>query len=304
MRILLIGGSGFVSGTIARKAIEAGHSVWVVTRGKRTLPNGVVALPADRNEEGALAAALADGPVTWDLAIDCIGYKPAHAEQDIALLRDRVGRLVFISTDFVFDPSRAMLPRTEEMPFTTQPGYGYDKRQCERVLIDAKAAGRCGSMTWTILRPCHIYGPGSLLGCLPAHGRDVDLPARIQRGESLRLVGGGYFLQQPILAADLAATALACPALPATAGEIFITAGPDVIESRRYYQIIADELGVELRIEELPVDAYLAEHPESRPFLAHRIYDMSKLRLSGLPVPATPIEQGLREHVRSLLTTD
>ena len=31
------------------------------------------------------------------------------------------------------------------------------------------------AMQWTILRPCHIYGPGSQLGCLPLHGRDPKL---------------------------------------------------------------------------------------------------------------------------------
>ena len=68
-----------------------------------------------------------------------------------------------------------------------------------------------------------------------------------------------------------------------------------------YYQIIADYLGTALQIEELPIDTYLRENPNSPPVLCHRIYDMSKLQASGAAVPATPIAEGLRQHVDSLL---
>ena len=84
-------------------------------------------------------------------------------------------------------------------------------------------------------------------------------------------------------------------------GQVLCAAGPDVIESREYYQIIANILGVGLEIEEIPVKQHLADHPETAVFICHRFYDLSKLRASGAAVPSTPIEQGLREHVESLL---
>src|SRR5690606_28747557 len=102
----------------------------------------------------------------------------------------------------------------------------------------------------TILRPCHIYGPGSQLGCLPEHGRDPRLIERLRAGQTLRLVGGGHFLQQPVRAPDLAAMALSAVGNSAAAGQVFNAAGPDVIESRDYYRIIADLLGVPLTIVE------------------------------------------------------
>ena len=81
-----------------------------------------------------------------------------------------------------------------------------------------------------------------------------------------------------------------------------MTAGPDWIESHTYYRIIADLLGVELRIEEVAVSEFLAANPDRQSFLCHRIYDLSKLRNAGLDVPATPITEGLRQQVASLLT--
>jgi len=74
-----------------------------------------------------------------------------------------------------------------------------------------------------------------------------------------------------------------------------------MIESRQYYQIVADALGVELTVEEVPVQSYLADHPDQAPFLCHRIYDLSPIEVSGLSVPSTPIEEGLRLHVEGLL---
>jgi len=49
------------------------------------------------------------------------------------------------------------------------------------------------------------------------------------------------------------------------------------------------------------VQQFLAENPDRASFCCHRIYDMSKLRDAGLYVPDTPLRDGLRAHVESLL---
>ncbi len=298
MDILIIGGSGFVSGTLARQAVSEGHRVWVVTRGRRPLPARVTALTADRHDDAAFRTVIGAAGVHFDLAVDCIGYDPEDALQDVDFLRTRARHLVFISTDFVFDPRGRRFPRNDDNAcFLTDDSYGARKRRCEETILAADT----GEMSWTILRPCHIYGPGSRLGCLPEHGRDPDLVARLRRREALRLVGGGRFLQQPIFAPDLARIALACPGAPAAAGRIFHTAGPEIIESVEYYRILAAALGVDLEVEEVQIAGYLTAHPEHRSFLCHRIYDLHPLRAAGLPVPGTRMEAGLGEHLRSLL---
>lgn len=296
-QILLIGGSGFVSGTLARTALAEGHDVWAITRGQRTTIPGVTPIIADRRDDNGLRSALAQVNCQWDLVVDCIGYEASDAQQDITLFRERAGHLVFISTDFVYDPTHRRFPQSEETEHYLADGYGGKKRQCELVFQE----GDTGNMRWTILRPCHIYGPGSLLGCLPHHGRDPNLIAKLRCGEPLHLIGGGHFLQQPIFAADLAQTILSCAGNSHSHQQIYLTAGPDIIESRRYYEIIAQALGVQAQFEEVSVSAFLAAHPDRHSFACHRIYDLSKLRNHGLYVPATPITDGLRQHVESLL---
>lgn len=299
--LLVIGGSGFVSGTVARRAVAAGFRVWVVTRGQRPLPDGVTAIVADRKDtpsfEGAISAAMQMAKIDhFDLVADCIGYDAVDAVQDVAVFRERAHQLLFVSTDFVFDPTHRRFPQGELSDHYLSDGYGGKKRLCELHLLGTDT----GDMSWSVVRPCHIYGPGSELGCLPEHGRDKALLEKLRAGEKLHLVGGGHFLQQPILARDLADLMLGFLGRSDLHRRIFQAAGPDVVESVDYYRIIGDVLGVPVGIEEIPVDAYLADNPASAPFLCHRIYDLSGLHAAELPTPATPLTVGLAEQISAL----
>ena len=159
--LLVIGGSGFVSGTLARRAVARGYGVTVVTRGERPLPAGVAAVKADRTAPGELLSALEATGGHWDAVLDCIGFRPEDAEQDLGILEALADHLIFISTDFVYDPERRHLPQSEKAAQYVSDGYGGGKRQAE-LSLESSPDDR-----WTVLRPCHIYGPGSLLGCLP-----------------------------------------------------------------------------------------------------------------------------------------
>ncbi len=294
-RLLVIGGSGHVSGAVTRAGLAAGMEVTIITRGQRPIPAGVTALTADRKDTAALRAALPEG-ATWDLVVDCIGYEVEDARQDVELFGDRARQFVFISTDFVFEPSKRRFPQPFDNPYFLQDdSYGAKKRRCELEFIGGKS-----SMQWTIFRPCHIYGPPSQLGCLPDAARDPELLRKLRAGEPIRLVGGGHFLQQPIHCDDLAALVLSVRDNPLSSGRIYCSVGPDIVCSYEYYEIIAETLGVPVRFEELPVAQTLAEHPEWRSFLCHRIYDLAPLRLDDLKVPNTPLREGLREHTRWL----
>ncbi len=295
MELLVIGGSGFVSGTLARRARDLGHSVTIVTRGKRKAPDGVRLLIADRSDDASFAHAIDEADTHWDLAVDSIGYTPHDARQDIDIVAPKSDHVVFISTDFVYEPSRRRFPQPEDADAYIDWGYGGNKRKCELIFETSDRKN------WTILRPCHITGPGSRLGCLPLHGRDPKLIDTIKNGEPLALAGEGIYLQQPIFARDLADTILSIPGNPGTLQSIMNTVGPEIVESRKYYEIIGEILGVAVKIEEVPVTRTLNDKPELATFLCHRIYDMSRLAKSGASVPKTEVHEQLERHVKSLL---
>ncbi len=295
--ILLVGGSGFVSGALARLAVAQGYQVQVVTRGQHPLPAGVTGLVADRHDPAAFAAAIAKTGATWDVVVECIGYEPVDLRQDVETFRERARHFIFISSDFVYDPNHRIHPQPEETAYFWQDGYGWKKRLCELELIQNDTA----PMPWTIVRPCYVYGPGSQLGTLPYHRRDPQLIARLRAGEAVRLVGGGHFLQHPIFVEDLARVILSLAGNPQTFGQIYNAAGPDLVEAVEYFRIVARALGVELKVEELSVSDHLAAHPEDGPSCCNRYFDLSKLRRLGGYVPDTPLETGLKIQVQSML---
>lgn len=313
-RALIIGGSGGLSGRLATMA-QKEYDVWVLTRGKRPLPDGVHPLTADRNDPAAFCNVLQSAedytscPAQphWDVAFDCICMNEIHAKQDLEVLSGFTGRLVVISTDSVYDPAHKRTPQTEDGIFLEENGspeecsYAGNKRRMERVFLDSFEQFP-GSLHTTIFRPGHIYGPGFLLGCFPEHSRQESLPELIARSESLNLVGGGIYLTQPIFVDDLAQAMLDCVNCPDTFNQIFCIGGPEAVENRHYYKIIGEILGTEVHICEVPLTGYVEDHPEYAGHLCHRIYDLSKLKKAGVPLPSTSLEEGLRKHLRNIYT--
>jgi nucleoside-diphosphate-sugar epimerase len=304
LKVLIVGGSGFLSGTMVRRALRQGHEVWTITRGRRPLPGGVHGLIADREDRPAFAGAVAGASVRWDLVVDCIGFSAEDARQDLDVFSvSRAGHIVFISTDSVIEsidrPRR--IDETHDR-YTTLP-YGLGKRQAEEVFLAAASDG--SRARWTILRPGHIYGPGSLLGPLPGHWRDPHLLAHIESQKPLTLVSGGHFLHQPVFAADLWDMALSCIDNARSDGEIYFAPGADTIECREYYRCVAEALGSALPpIAELPLAVHLREHPEDIMACCHRVTSTQKALAHGLALPATPAREGIRAHVESLIAVD
>ena len=303
MKLLILGCTGFVSGHLARIALESGHEVWTVTRGNRPAISGVHALTGDAHDAASLRSVLSFAGVRWDAALDCICYTAETARTDCMVLPDFTARLIVISTDSVYHPAFKRVPQDERGVYLHDGGYGSCKRQMEEVFLDMAAHGS-GGFSWTIFRPGHIFGPGSQLGCYPEHTRQKDLMARMRRGEPLRLVGGGKFLIHPIYVDDLCRAMLGCVDQPKAYNEIFCIGGPEIIANAAYFEILAELLNVPARIEEVPLEGYLAAHPQYSGHLCDRAYTLNKLQAAGIPLPQTTLREGLKKQVDWLMTQE
>jgi nucleoside-diphosphate-sugar epimerase len=284
---------------MAREALREGHEVWTITRGQRPLVPGVRAIIADRGDRAAFEAAIAAQSTFWDLVIDCICFHAEDARQDLhCFTRDRTGHLVMISTDSVIEPADRPWKIDETYDRFASSAYGRGKREAEEILV---ASRRDHSPRVTVLRPGHIYGPGSLLGIVPRQWRDPKIIDRIQNGRPLALVGGGRFIQQPIFSTDLWRMARSCLHNDRTDRQIYFAPGADTAECRDYYRFIADALNVSTPlIEEISVTEHLREHPESAGACCHRVYSTRKARDDGLLLASTGLREGIRMHVESL----
>lgn len=291
MKLLILGGSGQLSGRAATLALAQGHEVWTLTRGQRPLPEGVHALAADRADDDALSAALEGANTRWDACVDCTAFDRHAADQCAVIVSRYTERFVVVSTDSVYDPNFKEVPQNESNEhYLHDGGYGASKRLMEEGYV---ASG----LNYTILRPGHIFGAGFQLGCYPEHSRQSDLLAHMRAGKPLRLVGGGEFLIHPIFVDDLALALLDCIDKPAAFRQIFCIGGPDTVTNADYFRLLGKIIGVDVTIENIPLAGYLAAHPQYSGHLCHRCYDLSKLQHAGVRMSCTSLEDGLREQV-------
>ena len=90
MRLLILGGTRFLGRHIAELALQRGHAVTLVHRGR----SGPGLFPqaehriADRDDAAALATALGSG--NWDAAIDTSAYVPRQVRTLAAALGPRL----------------------------------------------------------------------------------------------------------------------------------------------------------------------------------------------------------------------
>jgi 2'-hydroxyisoflavone reductase len=112
MKLLVLGGTLFLGRHVVEHALERGHAVTLLTRG-RTNPElfpEAERLIGDR--DGDLAALRGR---TWDAVIDTCGYVPRIAGASAAALKDAVGHYTFISSISVYAELNAP-GVTEEAP--------------------------------------------------------------------------------------------------------------------------------------------------------------------------------------------
>lgn len=111
MRVLILGGTGFIGPNHVHAALERGHTVSTFNRGKSgaDLPSEVEQLVGDR--QGDLAA-IADRE--WDVVIDLAVYKPNWVRKLGEALKDRVAHYTFISTIEVYANPGNNVPDTSE----------------------------------------------------------------------------------------------------------------------------------------------------------------------------------------------
>ncbi|MCH8005884.1 MAG: SDR family oxidoreductase [Planctomycetes bacterium] len=175
LRILVLGGTGFIGPHLVRHALKRGHTLTLFNRGRTNthLFPELEKIKGDR--DGALGALKGR---SWDVVIDNTGYVPRHVRDSATLLADACRRYLFTSTRGVYADSLA--PDKDEnapMAVLEEPGsedvsahYGALKVLCEKEVREV--FGRRA----TIVRPTAVAGPGD------RSDRFTYWPVRIDRG--------------------------------------------------------------------------------------------------------------------------
>ncbi|MGH7446645.1 MAG: NAD-dependent epimerase/dehydratase family protein, partial [Longimicrobiales bacterium] len=201
IRLLILGGTGFIGPHQVRYALEGGHEVTIFNRGRSAgMFEGVEELTGDRatNDYAALRGR------TWDAVIDnsaASATAPHWVREAGAALRDAVGRYLFISTRSVFR-DLSVIPATVDAPLltpATTPNWSEGRPYpygLAKALAEAEARQAFGDRT-TIVRPGLIVGPGD------ETDRFTYWPVRIERGGDILAPGTGADRVQVIDVRDL-----------------------------------------------------------------------------------------------------
>lgn len=146
-KILVAGGTVFVSRYIAEYYVAKGDEVYVLNRGTRPQPLGTTHISADRRELGEVLR-----PYHFDLVIDT-----AYTARDVDLLLDALGGF----GDYVLISSGAVYPESAPLPFTEETALEvnkyWDKYGLNKIAAEAALERRAPGAY--ILRPPYIYGP-------------------------------------------------------------------------------------------------------------------------------------------------
>lgn len=205
LRILILGGTGFIGPYEVAYAVARGHKVTVFNRGQRQadLPDGVEQLHGDR-DKGELDALKGR---EWDVCIDNPARVPHWIRDAGKALHGKVGQYIAVSTISVYaandtpgaDEDAALvsytgknvMKETSDALRANMALYGPLKAACER-----EALKQFPGIT-TIVRPGLIVGPND------PTDRFTYWPVRLARGGDVLAPGDGSDPVQVIDARDL-----------------------------------------------------------------------------------------------------
>ncbi len=197
VKLLVLGGSVFLSQAVAAEAVRRGHAVTCANRGSSgTVPDGAELVVWDRREPAPEALTR----TSYDAVVD-VARMPSWVRGAVAALPG--AHWVLVSTINVYAdestpggrpgtlPLRA--PVVDDVDLAVDPeAYGPMKVACEQAV-------RAGATSWTVVRPGLIVGPGD------PTGRFTYWPARLAQGGEVLAPGRPGDRTQVIDVRDLAA---------------------------------------------------------------------------------------------------
>lgn len=226
LRILILGGTGFIGPWMAEFAVARGHHVTLFNRGQREkylgTTDGTKTLYGNRDPNLYSQTKVVEGKEVdddtspkglselagkkWDAVIDNSGFVPRIVKASAELLAPNVGQYLFISTLSVYaDNSKPGLDESDTLSTIDDPtneavgkNYGALKALCEQA-AETAMPGRV-----TNIRPGYIVGPRD------ATDRLTYWPVRASRGGEVLVPGNPADAVQFIDVRDLADFTIRC----------------------------------------------------------------------------------------------
>jgi nucleoside-diphosphate-sugar epimerase len=269
VRVLVIGGTEFISLHLVRALLRDRHDVVVLNRGRQPdrVPTGVKTLVADRKDAAALKRTL--GGERFEAVVD-ITYAPTTGDDVRALLaalEGRVGHALFVSTGRVHDHALP-IPYDEDTPRTLYWGeYAKNKIAGEDAYLGSGVPA-------TVVRPTHVYGP------LNTRNNETFFFDRLVRGRPVVVPGDGGWLRQFGHVEDLADAMAAILGDRRAFGQAYNVSGEEAITQAGFVELIAEVVKRPLALVHQPPspDRKSAPFGQNLVYDCHAVYTTTKIR--------------------------
>ena len=250
LRILVIGGTGFIGRCIARGLLAAGHHVTVLSRGHHPAIPDAENLVGDRTDPARIGSVL--GGRRFDFTVDLAAWDATDVERLLLVPYAALGRYVMISTGQVLlVTENARPPYREEQsddrvraepPAGTadhdQWSYGVGKRRAESALRALRVSH--GVRGVALRLPVVIGADDPTL-------RLWSYLERLRDGEPILLPDGGLQATRFLYVADVARQIVRMVESPPPREAVYHLAQPDVVPLREVIERVARIAGIEPR---------------------------------------------------------
>jgi len=280
MRVLVVGGTEFISLHLVRALLRDRHEVVVLNRGRQPgrVPAGVKTIVADRKDHAALGRVLAGE--RFDGLVD-ITYAPTTGDDVRALLAaldGRAGHAIFVSTGRVHDHALP-IPYHEDTPRNLYWG-DYAKNK-----IEGEDAYLRSGLPASVVRPTHVFGP------LNTRNNETFFFDRLVRGRPVLVPGPGGWLRQFGHVEDLADAMAAMLGDRRAFGRAYNVSGEESITQVGFVELIAEVI-------ERPASlVHVAKAPfgQNLVYDCHAVYTTTRIRAELGLRPRYTLASGLAQ---------
>jgi nucleoside-diphosphate-sugar epimerase len=258
VKLLFLGGTGNISSACVELAVERGHDVTILNRGRTpSRLHAPVRVVTGERDDGALLRRLAGG-TRFDGVVDFLAYRPDQVETAIEALAGRVGQYAFIGTAAAYAKPVVHYVVTEATPLRN-PFWEYARLKiaCEERL---RQAHEQSAFPVTVVRPSYTYGPTWIPSGFG--GQDYTVVDRMRRGLPIVGHGDGTSLWVMTAASDFAVGLVGLLGNPAAVGEAFHITSDEVLTWQAIYATIARAAGAELKMVHVPSELIASLYPE------------------------------------------
>ncbi len=246
MKVLFIGGTGLISSAASKLAVEKGHELYLLNRGKRNVfvPEGANVIQGDIHNRQEMKALLDNA--YFDVVVNWINFTQEDVERDIAYFTGKTNQYIFISTVATYQRPPAYYILDESTP-QHNPGWDYatNKIAAEERL---RKEYRENDFPVTIVRPSHTYGKTAIPFAVNSPTHPWTLIDRMQKGKKIIVPGDGTSLWSLTHNTDFAKGLVGLLGNIQTLGHGFHITSDEVKTWDQYLKVIGQAVGIEPKI--------------------------------------------------------